>query len=64
MKTKVKRRGPSRCTPAELRRVGVELVPGSGYILSCMNCRERWSPMIQRGGKNPTGYWRCPMGCN
>jgi hypothetical protein len=64
MKATVKRRGLRRCTAAELRRVGVEIGSGPGYWLSCTSCLMCWSPMIRRGGKNPKGYWKCPMGCN
>jgi hypothetical protein len=64
MRSMVKSRSPRRCTRAELRRVGVEVVPVPGYWLSCVTCRYCWSPMIRPGGRNPKGYWKCPAGCN
>lgn len=55
---------PRSCTPRELKKFGVEIVDVPGHWLRCAECQKFWSPMIQRGGKNPRGYWKCPNGCN
>jgi len=38
----------------------------SGIIIACNKCGQRWSPMLQAGGKLPRQWWKCPRGweCN
>ena len=55
--------------PAELAKHNVKLVSkdaaASGQIwLTCDKCGARWSPNLQKGGRLPRGFWRCPNGCN
>jgi len=57
---------PARFTPAELKKVNVEVGEGWPYstALWCLACGIFWAPMLQRGGRLPRGYWKCPKGCN
>ena len=44
---------------------GVKLIEGSqNTIFECLACGRRWAALIQRGGRLPRGYWKCPEGCN
>jgi hypothetical protein len=64
-KSSRKRRGPRDFTESELKRVGVTITDPHSVALRCDECGGVWSPMLQRGGKFPRGYWRCPHhGCN
>jgi hypothetical protein len=49
---------------AELKQVGVVLEDPVGAWLVCRVCRQRWSPMLQRGGTLPHNYEICPNDCN
>ena len=39
-------------------------VPNASPAYRCCECGQVWSPMLQRGGRFPRGWWRCPSGCN
>lgn len=58
------RKRPRRYSAAELAKVDVELTDASRVWLACNNCGQQWSPNILPGGKLPSGYWKCPNGCN
>jgi len=45
-------------------RAGVTVLDDSRVLLQCTDCRQKWSPMIQTGGKLRRGWRRCPHGCN
>jgi len=53
-------RRPRRFTDSELAKVGVEIIDPYTLWLMCTHCYQAWSPNIQRGGKLPRGYWKCP----
>jgi len=55
---------PRACTPHELKKCGVEVVPVRELLLACLACQTCWSPGIRAGGKLGRGYWKCPRGCN
>lgn len=55
---------PRHYSERQLAKVGVEVVDFNRVLLKCQSCGQVWSPMIQRGGKFPRGYWQCPNGCN
>ena len=57
-------RGPRHPTESELRRVGVEIIDESSFLLRCVQCWKVWQPLIRGGGGVFRGYWRCPEGCN
>ncbi|HVS17494.1 MAG TPA: hypothetical protein VMT18_02755 [Planctomycetota bacterium] len=59
-----RRSRPNRFSAAELGRVGVTILDASGVRLRCKCCKQEWSPNVQPGGRMPSGYWRCPRGCN
>jgi hypothetical protein len=48
----------------DLSKVGITIISEDNLILECDNCKQRWQPTIQRGGKLHRGYWHCPNGCN
>ena len=59
------RNRPSRFTPVELKKFGVELLGGGlDILMRCSSCGSTWSPELTGGGNLPRGYWRCPRGCN
>ena len=58
------RKGPRSCSDRDLARVGVKMTGLSNIMLTCMKCGQKWSPMLQSGGRMPRGYWKCPNGCN
>lgn len=35
-----------------------------GYRITCQVCGAQWTPTLRKDGRLPTGYWRCPTGCN
>lgn len=36
----------------------------AGYRITCLQCGAQWAPTLRGDGRLPTGYWRCPNGCN
>ena len=46
------------------RSRGIELIDPHRVWYQCQQCGQMWSPDIQRGGRMPRGYWKCPNGCN
>lgn len=53
-----------RLTEGSLAKVGVDLLDKHRIHLQCQYCGALWSPNLQRGGKLPRGWWKCPNGCN
>lgn len=33
-------------------------------VVRCNECGAAWSPVAQRGGRMPRGWWMCIRGCN
>lgn len=48
----------------KLRKKNIELVDHASMLFRCKVCRHEWIPEIERGGRLPVGYWKCPNGCN
>jgi hypothetical protein len=47
------------------KRVAAEPTGWSNtYRLRCLQCGAEWVPELRKDGRLPTGYWRCPIGCN
>jgi len=55
---------PSRLTDGQMKKVGVTITSKHNTALRCDSCGSVWSPNIQPGGRLPSGYWKCPNGCN
>jgi len=36
----------------------------AGYRITCLQCGAQWAPTLRGDRRLPTGYWRCPNGCN
>jgi hypothetical protein len=55
---------PKELSESQLKKVGITIEDPVHIWLRCDKCGDAWSPHIQRGGKLPRGYWKCPNGCN
>jgi hypothetical protein len=44
--------------------LGIKLLNKHDLLLQCMDCSETWSPLLDKKGNLPEGYWICPNGCN
>lgn len=55
---------PKRWLKATLDRVNVAIFSISNLNLRCIQCQAIWSPNIRPGRRLPSGYWKCPNGCN
>ena len=55
---------PKRVTDGELAKVGVRIIDRDSVLLECVRRGHRWTPKLMAGGRMPTGWWRCPNGCN
>jgi hypothetical protein len=49
---------------ATLKSKKVTMLSFHPLWLQCNVCGQRWSPIIQEGGKLPRGFWKCPRQCN
>lgn len=49
---------------ARLKSRGVKMIQSNPMWLQCDSCGAKWSPDMQRGGRMPRGYWKCPNSCN
>jgi len=58
------KRSPSEFSQEELEKVGVQIVDPTKMTLQCKVCGQKWHPDIRKGGNLPSGYWKCPSGCN
>ena len=58
------RRSPKEFSDKELAEVGVTIVDKSRVTLQCKVCGQKWYPAVREGGRLPSGYWKCPSGCN
>jgi hypothetical protein len=55
---------PKHLTERELHKFSVEIIDKHSMRLRCEKCGEVWSPNLGTLGRLPSGYWRCPNGCN
>lgn len=46
------------------QRFKVARIEMCGDAIRCKQCRQKWWPTFESGGKYPRGYWVCPNGCN
>jgi excisionase family DNA binding protein len=56
-------RGPLAELLAE-KKITAEQISGNNYRFTCQVCGAQWVPTLRKDGRLPTGYWRCPTGCN
>lgn len=56
-------RGPMAALLAE-KKITAEQSWGNNYRITCQVCGAHWVPTLRKDGRLPTGYWRCPTGCN
>lgn len=56
-------RGPLAELLAE-KKITAERTWGNSYRITCQVCGAQWVPALRKDGRLPTGYWRCPKGCN
>ena len=56
-------RGPM-ATLLAAKQISAEATEGDHYRLTCLVCGAQWTPTLRKDGRLPTGYWRCPTGCN
>jgi hypothetical protein len=63
MSAKVKNR-PLQAIASELVKVGIEVLDPYRLWLRCVKCGLTWQPKWPIGRRLPSGYWKCPGGCN
>jgi transcriptional regulator with XRE-family HTH domain len=51
-------------TEDELMKFGMALTNSDHLLFRCEECGREWTPNQLRGGRLPSGWWRCPSGCN
>ena len=56
-------RGPLAELLAE-KKISAQQTWGNQYRITCQVCGAQWTPTLRGDGRLPTGYWRCPNGCN
>jgi excisionase family DNA binding protein len=56
-------RGPLAELLAE-KKIVAEPIGDDTYRITCQVCGAQWIPILRADGRLPTGYWRCPTGCN
>ncbi len=56
-------RGPMAALLAE-KKISAQQTWGNNYRITCQVCGAQWTPPLRKDGRLPTGYWRCPTGCN
>ena len=56
-------RGPMATLLAE-KQISAETTWSNTYRITCQVCGAQWTPTLRKDGRLPTGYWRCPTGCN
>jgi hypothetical protein len=57
-------REPETFTATELEKVGVELISAPHLWLRCTACGSEWVSDQDGDGNLPSGYWKCPNGCD
>jgi hypothetical protein len=55
---------PRYMSGPQLAHLGIKLLNKHDLLLQCMDCSETWSPILDKKGHLPEGYWICPNGCN
>lgn len=56
---------PKTWAERKLQREGVSVVDVSSGIVECDRCSRRWAVLTPtRHSRRPSGWWRCPEGCN
>lgn len=61
---KTKSEDPRYLSAFHLEKLGVTRLNRHNLLLRCKTCGEVWSPTLNADATLPTGYWRCPAGCN
>lgn len=46
------------------KQITAEAIGAGTYRITCQRCGAQWAPILRKDGRLPTGYWRCPTGCN